>query len=377
MPPAPYAESLRRFARDLSALRESQGVTIERIHQQSKIPLHVLQDFEADALLGNPVFNRVYLRSLVKTYADSLRVPIGEVLSALESAYAGEAKSLRYLGPRSLDATADAPLETPPTTPNAAVDDPPEANAAVFADGATADEQVDEAPDATSDAAFRTSIVPAEAATAAAPEDVPVVLPDPVSPEPPPPAAPEVTPAAAHPVPPILRPDPVSPAGRAFTGGYADVETRRLPSWLPVALGVVALLALIGGLLWWLGRDPQAADRTAAAPAADVPADTAAARPAPTAPSAPIALPDTLVLTIRATTEPLRGIRLRRDDDVRRPYWIEAGSEQTFAFLDSAFVDAAGSPTAAYLLNGAPLDAATVRAADGTLVLVRDRLARR
>ena len=368
MPPAPYSESLRRFARDLSTLREAQGVTVERIHQQSKIPLHVLQDFEADALLGNPIFNRVYLRSLVKTYADSLRLPTGEVLGALESAYAGEPKSLRYLGPRSLDAPVDAG-----PAPSAAAKPPPAAPPPGEPEGSTG---TDAAP---VDAAADASAGPPEAP--AADEGVPVIDAGTVlSAAPPATAAP---PAAVSPIAwpavPVQRSEPMTPAGRAFAGSYsAAVEPRRVPSWLPAVLGVVALLVVIGGLLWWLGRDPDAAARTADRPAAAAPADTAAAtRPAPAAPPVPVALPDTLVLTVRATTEPLRGLRIRRDGDARRPHWIEAGSEQTFAFRDSAFVYAASSPTAAYLLNGAPLDPASVRAADGTLVLVRDRLARR
>ena len=362
MPPAPYAETLRRFARDLSALRETQGVSIQRIHQDSKIPLHVLQDFEADALLGNPVFNRVYLRSLVKTYADALRLPPADVMGALERAYTGQ-----YDSPGSLLGTTLA------------------------ASGASAPEPVSEAPEsAAATSAGRDAPAPGSAAATAAASGAagaagaatgrvaaaPVGSGRQVASSYSTVQTAAVLPARAGAAP----GGPTTPAGQAFSGAYGSTLDRtQLPGWVPVLLGVLGLLAVIAGIVWWLGRSPA---NEAAPVRSDTPESTApaspAARPAPAAAPLPppVTLPDTLVLTVRAATAPLRGIRVRLDGDNRRPYWIEQGEAQTFRFRDSAFVTPRAA-AAAFLLNGAPLDTAAVRAPDGSLRITRSALTRR
>ena len=57
------------FPSDLRRIRQERGLTLETLHEETKIPLGVLQDFEETGLFDNPVFNRVYLRSLVRTGA--------------------------------------------------------------------------------------------------------------------------------------------------------------------------------------------------------------------------------------------------------------------------------------------------------------------
>ena len=166
---------------------------------------------------------------------------------------------------------------------------------------------------------------------------------------------------------------PHTPVGDAFTSAaYDNRFERRVPSWVPVLAGVVALLVVIGGIVWWLGRTPDAATPPEAAPSATaVPADTTT-RPevAAPAPASRVALRDTNTLVLRATAGRLSGIRLRVDDDVRRPYWLEQGTERSFGFRDSAFVYAPlGGVT--LLVNGTPIDTAALKAGDGTVRITR------
>lgn len=352
-------DTLRRFAHDLGALREARGVGLDQLQQTSKIPIHVLKDFETDALLANPVFNRVYLRSLVKTYADALRLDAPAILRDLERAYDGSYTAL--------EATDE--VETP--APDGPV---PVGTAAPV--GTTARQQATSktpAPKPPSTAAKDTQRAPAPT-PAAFVETTPRAPADTER------AALEqsTNTGAASPAPRRVAVDtPHTPVGDAFTSAAYDnrYEPRQVPSWVPVLVGVVALLGLIGGIVWWLGRSPSAAEpeRTTPAPAASTPADTAAsapARPAAPVPAAAPALRDTNTLTLRAVAGPLRGIRVRVDDDARRPYWLEQGTERAFSFRDSVFVY---SPRggAAILVNGAPVDTTALRAADGTVRIVR------
>lgn len=78
-----------RFAQDLRSIREHKGVSLDDMHDLTKIPLSILSDFEVNALLGNPLFNTVYLRSLVRTYATATGIDATLALECLESATIG------------------------------------------------------------------------------------------------------------------------------------------------------------------------------------------------------------------------------------------------------------------------------------------------
>ena len=78
--------SRREFSSDLRRIREERGLTLEALYEETKIPLGVLQDFEKTGLFDNPVFNRVYLRSLVRTYALFVGIPSKIVLEGLDEA---------------------------------------------------------------------------------------------------------------------------------------------------------------------------------------------------------------------------------------------------------------------------------------------------
>ncbi|MDX1741298.1 MAG: helix-turn-helix domain-containing protein [Rhodothermales bacterium] len=79
----------RRFAADMKALREGRGVSLDAIRRETRVAEGVLDEFEVTGLATNQIFNRVYLRSLVISYAKVVGLDQSTCLSALEAALAG------------------------------------------------------------------------------------------------------------------------------------------------------------------------------------------------------------------------------------------------------------------------------------------------
>jgi hypothetical protein len=120
---------------------------------------------------------------------------------------------------------------------------------------------------------------------------------------------------------------------RFFTGA------RREMVWAGV--GMVVILLVLAGLAvaYFSAQEPQTEpDRTAAPPdtAATSTPDTSRAPERP--PPADVRLGDTLYLTVVATAD-VSGIRIQRDDDLRRPYWIEEGDVSVFPFREELMIE--------------------------------------
>ncbi len=403
MPTAP-PDAARRFAADLKAAREARQVGLDRLYQAARIPLDVLQNFERDGLANNRMFNRVYLRSLVRTYADVVGLPVPLVLDALDAAldgqYNGEIQA--FLEGRRTTPVAAEPSDAPAVPTDASAPAPPDAPGEPEV---VAEPEADATPEPSPAVVSETA--DAEAEPSAEP---PVPEPPPAEsleasveavPEVPVEAAPDV-PAEAVPATPIVPAAPVAPVIEAAeerparvrreiapvpTGGatpYAipspdpalaayEVD-RGMPAWAKVALGLLALVLVAGGIFWWTSRDPDAAPRpSVAAPAAPRTAAPADSSATPSAPAAPVSLPDTLHLVVNASGGPLRELRITVDADVRRPYWLEQGTSRTFPFRDSVAIT--NPPAEATLtVEGRPVPA-SARRADGTVVLRRSALA--
>jgi len=104
---------------------------------------------------------------------------------------------------------------------------------------------------------------------------------------------------------------------------------------------LVVLLVLAGiGIAYFSGGSASTQERSATATpdtaASSAPTDTAATPSKP--PPAPISLGETVNLTVLATS-PVTGIRIQRDDDLERPYWIEEGEAETFPFQERVVLD--------------------------------------
>ncbi len=271
-------ESGRQFAADLRRIREAHGLSAAALHEETKIPRMLIDAFEASGLFEHPMFNRVYLRSFVRTYAGFVGVKEEDALEALEAALAG-----RYRG-----RLAQIYLGEPPPPP---VDAPERSE----------EEGAEEGRAAAAGEALGAGSEEVEARGEAAEEGR--------------------VPAEAD-----------APAEQRSA---AALERRRrdraFSRWL--LLGLIALL--LGGLLIvWLVRagrptpddevpPPEAADLAPAAAAVDTGLVEAPAR-------APVTVGEEIDVTIIAERADVRGLRLTRDDDLRRPFWIDQDSATVF-----------------------------------------------
>ena len=108
--------SRERFIRDLARARELQGLTLEEIAASTKIARSTLVDFELATLMENPVFNRVYLRSIARTYAQHVGIPVDAMMQALDQVLADT-----YINRLSADYEGELDLATGPSAPEAEV----------------------------------------------------------------------------------------------------------------------------------------------------------------------------------------------------------------------------------------------------------------
>lgn len=305
MPDETVAASGAQFARDLRQIRVQKDLTIQDIHNETRISVDLIASFEEHGLFEHPSFNQVYLRSFVRSYASTLGIAPDVAQKGLEAALQG-----RYgnqLAVKYLDAEpATPPVETP--------------------DGAGDDSSEGRAP--------QTKEAPAE-------------------PEPPP----EQAPAPG---------DPIT-SSEARPSSFWPEGSRR---GVLITLGVVGLLLLLWGLVSLTGTlltdeppaepparsTPDPAGSSVAVPdTASSPAsagtDTAPSDTAPSPSASSIALGDTMYFTLVAEGSPIEGIRIRRDDDLRRPYWIEAGQAAIFPAREEIVIEPL-SDDYQLLLNG-------------------------
>ena len=145
-------------------------------------------------------------------------------------------------------------------------------------------------------------------------------------------------------------------------------------------VGSLLAVVVVGGLLvaWSMGvfgseeavptESPAVSDPAATQAASDTAASPEPQRPPP----ANLTLGETLHLTVVAETD-VTGIRVRRDNDLRRPYWIEAGEATVFPFSEQIIVEQQWEAVDRLLLEGYsyPLDR---RNAAGRLVLTREEV---
>ena len=114
MSEGPAIEMGQRFSADLRRIREARGVSVAQLHDETKIPLSLIEAFEQTGLFDHDMFNRVYLRSFVRTYADVIGIEAEQALQGLEKAlnrsYDGElaAAYLEKPAPPEQEQTAEA-----------------------------------------------------------------------------------------------------------------------------------------------------------------------------------------------------------------------------------------------------------------------------
>lgn len=279
-----------QFARDLKEIRQANGISIDDIHNESKIPLGLIESFEENGLFDHTMFNRVYLRSFVRTYADVIGISPELALSSLEAA---------------LDGTYDRELAVeyldyePPSEPELEDDVIPEPDVPLEAE---------------------------EVQHAESPRQPPLRLNEPAAP---PVEPPKREPLPAEPVVPVYTPAWTSQSPPPGT----RVEPRRPDRGGSGKLAlVVVALVVVAAVVWGLTRFLSGGDAATVEPATVV-SDTSSVEGEAIAPEpAPqLTLGDSMRVTIAsADSQLVQGIRVTVDDDVRRPYWLERGESRTF-----------------------------------------------
>lgn len=342
MPQASTPESGERLARDLRRVRESRNITVEDLHDETKIPQGLIEAFEDKALFDHPQFNRVYLRSFVRTYANVIGIEADAAISALE-----EALSDRYTGSLVVEYLDEQPTESGPAeraddyppgerpiteeagsrnksgvqdagprSPSGATSSPSEEDLTDAEKSRDAGEPdgIGKAPESAGAASLK-----GDAADGNVPEDWSVQSP-----------------------PPSKNTRDVSKRTRA--GGSASrLDQRRIRAgdgnqrWI-VVLAAVAVLAV---LVWVIIRVTDGGSSPAgdAAGVADTVVEAGAGEATDTVAQDEEAtgyvqempaLGDTMRVFVVAAIDQLEPIRVTVDDDLRRPYWVEEGDSMLF-----------------------------------------------
>ncbi|WP_263786298.1 helix-turn-helix domain-containing protein [Salinibacter grassmerensis] len=352
--------ALRRFARDLSRIREDRGVSRAAIQEETQVHASHLKSFEEGVLHEEERMNGVYLKAFVRAYAEAIGLSTETVVDHLESALSGTYDDQLAAAFVSVPPAEDEPDDPETSAPKSSAEEEQEA--------APSPGPVDEPEDA-SEAAGGVSQGAASEPTQAPPQDEsPAAHPQ----------APNSSGASASSTDSdrssgdsqegkhfsdlteeeeaktrrnqssMSEPPPARRASRtdSFSGDvqefFADHRGKVL-----LAVGVALVLALVGGLgIYLTGEDATSeasseGETLEASPAAEAgPSGTEAAGDTSTSPPQPprqppadITLGDTLHVTVRATAD-VRELRVQQDDNLRRPYWIEAGEARVFPFAE-------------------------------------------
>ena len=313
---------MQRFLADLKRIREARDVSLADIREATRVSNDVLDDFESGALFDRASFNPVYLRSLAKSYARCVGItPVSRVLECMELAQAN-----RYTNELAVDELGEEPLsiawpddgddepdEDDLPLDSSAFDDPPAPDAdSASSDAASTDAEADRAARrwarASSDAAGAAGTAGASADTTATGSSAD---------------------AASS----------TASSQRTSEGGIGSGSSR--PLIVMGAVFAVLLAGIVWGVMQWRGADaPAAPDTTESNTEAPAPSpDTAAAAPdTPTGPPPPV-LGDTLYATLHAVNGPVLRVLIERDDDLRRPYWIEEGDAAVFPFTERIAIE--------------------------------------
>ncbi|NQV73530.1 helix-turn-helix domain-containing protein [bacterium] len=129
-------EAGKRLASDLLAIRRSQSIDVKEVLDATRLAEDVIEQLEETALMGNPMFNRVYLRSMFSSYASVLGIQNSEMMAALEEALSGQyigSLAKIYLGKNQEEEAENLVSDEVESDPNLA--EPSEASDSELAEG--------------------------------------------------------------------------------------------------------------------------------------------------------------------------------------------------------------------------------------------------
>lgn len=297
-----------QFARDLREIRRANGISVDDIHNESKIPIGLIESFEENGLFDHTMFNRVYLRSFVRTYADVVGIPTDEALVSLEAALDGTYNRELAVNHLDLDPAPVAKTSEPDEDEDAVVPEPVPADS------------TESRPD---------------------PEEGMTPVPGPVEAE----AqvergVPEFQKSTSTPVPPAaeVQPEWTQQSPPPGTRLEQRRESARSSGTWAYVLGTVVLLAAV---VWGVTRmtgGVEEPDVEATVTAVDTTEDVRSVA-TPAAPE-PVILGDTMRVTVAsADSQLVQDIKVTVDDDVRRPYWLERGERRTFPATNQVVIE--------------------------------------
>lgn len=93
--------TLDSFLADLVEIRQKNGVTLDDIRVRTKVYPHIIAQFEQDGLNDHPLFNVLYLKAFVRSYADVVGISPGIASQSYEDALDGKYDrrlAVEYLG---------------------------------------------------------------------------------------------------------------------------------------------------------------------------------------------------------------------------------------------------------------------------------------
>jgi cytoskeletal protein RodZ len=345
----------QRLAADLRSKREEHGLSDDDLREKMRVPGGLVQAFESGQLLGHPMFNRVYLRSLVRSYADAAGVPSAAALSALASTLEGNYEEGQL--EREIEAYEREGKAESKRGEDAAVEEEPEAPEATAAAGeereAEAEEQSQEPdwttqspPSASLEEARRREREKEERAQARRREREERARQQEQRRR----QREEQQQQRREQRQQQKRPErePEQQEQRQREGDRPARRRRRdrrrsgssnVGRWI---VGAVLLAAVAAGV-FFLVQSPGGGDAETAQSAAAT-SDTAAGGAEQPAqqdrpPPANLQLGEMMNFTVVADGGPVRDLKVTRDQDVRRPYWIEAGQAIVFPTSERIIIE--------------------------------------
>ena len=323
-------EAGKRLAADLRAQREEQGYSAEDLRGKLQVPPALFEAFESGQLMGHPMFNQVYLRSLTRSYAEATGLPASPVLSALRASLEGsyeegqlQQELTAYEQPAEVISegeASDAPPE-PEAGPEDAspAEDSPEREGGLASPGSA--EEEDQEPDWTTQSPPGASPAEAERRQREKEERAQARQHEREA---------QASEQQEHRQERSTQREEHGATHRAGRRRQRD-RSSRTGAWIVGGLVLVGLVIAA----FFLFRSPEGEGGETAQATTAAEADTAAGGEQQTTqqeqpPLANLQLGETMHFTVVAEGGPVRDLKVTRDQDVRRPYWVEEGQAMVF-----------------------------------------------
>lgn len=77
------------LANDIATIRKQRKLSIEDIHELTRIPIHTITKIEDGSIFNDPSQNTTYVRSFVRSYTKALKISEDDIVAALDESFAG------------------------------------------------------------------------------------------------------------------------------------------------------------------------------------------------------------------------------------------------------------------------------------------------